>query len=88
MAHDRKYGQVTLERGTIGEDEPVMVFRAQDALLPELIAYYHFLCMRDGTDMEHLKVIAHRHRDILVWQDEHPLQVKIPDTQAGQVEYR
>lgn len=36
MAVDRKYGRVTLERGTIGEDEPVVVFRAQDKMLPEL----------------------------------------------------
>ena len=30
MGIDAKYGRVTTERGDIGEDEPVVVFRAQD----------------------------------------------------------
>jgi hypothetical protein len=34
VAVDRKYGRVTTERGTIGEDEPVIVFRAQSSSWP------------------------------------------------------
>jgi hypothetical protein len=38
MAVDKKYGRVTLENGSIGEDEPVVVFRAQDVVLPRLLS--------------------------------------------------
>lgn len=37
MAIDLKYGRVTLENADIGEDEPVVVFRARDALLPKVL---------------------------------------------------
>lgn len=30
MAYDQKYGQVQLEHGNIGENEPVFVIRAKD----------------------------------------------------------
>ncbi len=49
MAIDNKYGKVTLEHGTIGEDEPVVVFRATDSFLPKLLAYYHSFCLRGGS---------------------------------------
>ncbi|HEY5484425.1 MAG TPA: hypothetical protein VIK31_11555 [Propionibacteriaceae bacterium] len=35
--HDSTYGKVTTEHGTIGADEPVIVFRAKDKLLPALL---------------------------------------------------
>jgi hypothetical protein len=54
MAIDTKYGRVTTERGTIGEDEPVVVFRAQDELLPKVLAYYHQLCLEEGSPRHHL----------------------------------
>lgn len=40
MAVDGKYGRVTLEHGDIGEDEQVVVFRAQDSLLPKVLAWW------------------------------------------------
>ena len=40
MARDLKYGTVIVERGTIPDDEPVFVLRAQDALAADTIRYY------------------------------------------------
>lgn len=57
MAYDRKYGKVTTEFGNIGEDEPVVVFRAQDVLLPKVLAYYHLFCMKIGSPRFHLNLI-------------------------------
>lgn len=83
MSYDRKYGQVTTERGSIGEDEPVVVFRAQDRLLPALLHAYWQLCDEAGTGMHHLHVISQRIADIQAWQESHP--VKTPDTTPEQV---
>lgn len=35
MPVDRKYGRVMLEHGGVGTNEPVVIFRADDELLPE-----------------------------------------------------
>jgi hypothetical protein len=51
MGVSDKYGQVTTERhgktGPIGEDEPVALFRAQDALSIYALEYYYELCSRE-----------------------------------------
>lgn len=83
MAIDKKYGRVTLEHGTVGEDEPVMVFRAQDVLLPDLIAYYHMLCLRAGSPLRHLRLVAERHREIEAWQENPSNRVKVPDSETS-----
>ena len=45
MPYDLKYGQVTLEnQRNIADDEPVIVFRAQDRLLPKLLKVYRYFC--------------------------------------------
>lgn len=49
MAIDSKYGKVTLEKGTIGEDEPVFVLRAKDRLSPALLQQYILLCLETRT---------------------------------------
>jgi hypothetical protein len=69
MAIDLKYGRVTLERGTIGEDEVVVVFRAQDALLPKVLAYYHLFCLRAGSPRRHLDMILDARETVEEWQD-------------------
>jgi hypothetical protein len=77
MAEDRKYGKVTLERGTIREDEPVVVFRGQDKLLPKVLAYYHLFCLKEGSPKEHLDLILSRRKEILIWQGDN--KTKVPD---------
>ena len=68
MAIDGKYGKVTLEHGTIGEDEPVIVFRAQDALLPKVLMYYHLFCLKSGTPKRHLDLIIESLDIVRRWQ--------------------
>jgi hypothetical protein len=68
MAIDIKYGKVTLEHGTIGVDEPVVVFRATDSFLPKLLAYYHLFCLRGGSPRRHLDIILDGREKVLAWQ--------------------
>jgi len=75
MGIDRKYGNVTLEHGTIGADEPVVVFRAQDAMLPGLLDLYRQLCTEAGSPDHHLTGIDATKADIVAWQQDHHIQV-------------
>jgi hypothetical protein len=68
MGIDGKYGRVTVERGTIGEDEPVVVFRAQDALLPKVLDIYAFLCEIAGSPSRHLQLIRETSLTVKGWQ--------------------
>lgn len=85
MAVDDKYGRFTPERGSIGKDEPVVVFRGKDRLLPELLAVYERMCEHEGADEHSVRVIAQRRQEIVAWQAAHPRQVKTPDTTPEQV---
>lgn len=77
MAIEFKYGKVTLENSNIGEDEPVIVFRAKDKTLPALLGYYWSLCHNEGSPKEHLDRINSTREKITEWQLANP--VKIPD---------
>lgn len=68
MALDGKYGRVTLENGTVGEEEPVVVFRAQDKLLLPLMHEYRRLCEEAGSPARHLDQIDASCRQIEAWQ--------------------
>jgi len=80
MAIDNKYGRVTLENGTVGEDEPVFVFRAQDAMLLKVLAYYHFICMKEGSPRRHLDKILDGRDQIAEWQKDSENFTKIPES--------
>lgn len=75
MAIDGKYGRVTLEKGTVGEDEPVIVFRAQDKLLPEVLNAYMRLAIHAGCPERHLEAIEDAKNAIEDWQKDNPTQV-------------
>lgn len=77
MAIEFKYGRVTLERSTIGEDEPVVVFRAQDRFLGRVLTDYMNVCADNGSPPEHLNRISETRRKILDWQATNP--TKTPD---------
>ena len=81
MARDRKYGKVTLENGHIGEDEPVMVFRAKDRLLPALIDMYLLMCRLAGSPQRHMDLIAENRDIVVAWQAQNP--TKTPDSEAS-----
>jgi len=82
MAIDTKYGRVTTERGTIGEDEPVVVFRAQDELLPKVLAYYHLFCVKAGSPRHHLDAIMNARGDVVAWQEHNHTQTPRSDSLA------
>lgn len=81
MAIDNKYGRVTLEHGTIGEDEPVVVFRATDRLLPKVLAYYHLFCLKDGSPRRHLDIIMDSLEKVTEWQGNN--LTRTPDSEAS-----
>lgn len=87
MPLDRKYGKVTLEHkpDSMEDDEPVVVFRAQDKLLVPLLARYENLntaAKPDGFDPDQDE-FTQQARDTVVaiakWQAKHADKVKLPD---------
>lgn len=79
MAIDAKFGRVTLEHGSVGEDEPVVVFRARDSVLPKLLAYYHLFCLRIGSPKRHLDMILSARDQVIVWQEQHGSRIPKSD---------
>ncbi len=76
MPVDKKYGQVELENPrSVGEDEPVVVFRAKDKLLPNLLETYYYMCKTAGSPENHLAGIVDTLEDIRQWQFENDTQV-------------
>lgn len=75
MAVDLKYGRIHFEEpNTIGEDEPVVVFRAQDRLLPKLLKVYRYFCELAGSPDKHLRLIDEGAAIIKQWQISHRTQ--------------
>ena len=72
MAIDLKYGQVTVERpGDMGDDEPVIVFRSKDRLLPMVLGYYSALCEAEGSPEGHLNRLDETMDRVKEWQRTH-----------------
>ncbi len=81
---DGKYqttGDIQKLDGTpIPDDEPLILFRAKDALLlPQLLEDYRALCRQSGSPAQHLEGITDRITVIKQWQDEHEEIVRRPD---------
>ena len=85
MGIDGKYGRVSTERGSIGEDEPVIVFRAQDATTPDLIEAYRDLCIQAGSPQHHIDLINATLWRFVRWQQDHPTKVPSSDGYVPQV---
>jgi hypothetical protein len=75
MATNVKYGQVTLETGTIGEDEPVFILRAQDKLTPYIIATYAAMASLSGSPPEFVDNLEIAMDDMILWQEENGSRV-------------
>jgi len=76
MPKDLKYGEVTLERQrNIQDDEPVFVFRAQDAMLPAILGVYYELCLLNGSPAHHLQGIERAREAVEEWQRFNEAQV-------------
>jgi hypothetical protein len=83
MGYDRKYGRVTTEHGEIPDDEPVIVFRARDNLTCPLLSHYRELCEQAGSPQRHLELIEGTYTMFADWQEAHPDQVKVPDSERS-----
>lgn len=81
MARDNKYGRVTLEHGSIGEEEPVVVFRAQDDILIEVLDFYYKRCEAAGSPPRHLEIISETIGIVEDWQRSH--DTKTPDSKTS-----
>jgi hypothetical protein len=79
MATEQKYGRATVERGTIGGDEPVFIIRAKDALACPAISAYWQLCEVNHADAAHLDGVGAAYTAVADWQEAHPDLVKRPD---------
>jgi len=80
---DGKYktdGSIMKNDGTLLDaNEPLMLFRGQDKLLPELLEYYNQLCAQSGSPQAQIQAIQERLGAIKKWQADHPERVKVPD---------
>lgn len=77
MGIDNKYGRVTVERvrnRPIGDDEPVVLFRSQDKLLPQVLEAYRTIAEANGSPLEHLEGIDAALAKVVSWQQEHRTQ--------------
>lgn len=76
MPIDLKYGRVTLEhQRNVGDEEPVIVFRAQDALVLEVLSFYADRCQREGSPAGHIEQIERTFDAIQAWQQDHPTKI-------------
>jgi hypothetical protein len=59
----------------IPDDEPVVVFRAKDKHLPEVLKAYYYECRNEEQE----KAIQKLREKILDWQEKNPAKVHEPD---------
>lgn len=83
MALEGKYGNVSVELGSIPDDEPVFLLRAQDMLAVPAIREYLDLCTRAGCVEEHLDGIGVAIGRFARWQVVHPDKAKLPGSPAA-----
>jgi hypothetical protein len=83
MGYDGKYGKVTTEHGDIPDDEPVIVFRAQDRFSADVLRFYRELCKENGSPQRHLNLIAMTQAKFAAWQEVHANRVKVPDSESS-----
>ncbi len=81
MGYDRKYGRITIEHGEeIPEDEPVVVFRGRDRLLPAILNIYIELCDLAGSPENHVELATGTYELVSNWQLENPHKVRTPQS--------
>ena len=83
MGVDGKYGKVTVEHGDIGEDEPVIVFRARDMAVPPLLDWYFGYCEELGSPERHLDLVNATYWTMKKWQEANPDKVRVPTSESS-----
>ncbi|MDB5178530.1 MAG: hypothetical protein JWN01_473 [Patescibacteria group bacterium] len=80
---DTKYqtsGDITKLDGTpIPADEPLMLFRGRDKLLPQLLDHYKVLRINAGSSEKFIKILQKQIDAIKQWQANNPDRIRIPD---------
>lgn len=80
---DGKYktdGNITKLNGTpIPDDEPLVLFRAKDKLLPQLLEDYKKLCQDAGCQPQQVETLGPLIQVTKDWQAANPDKVKLPD---------
>jgi len=84
MAFDGKYGRITTEYGDIPDDEPVLIFRAQDVTTPRVAEYAARVAGEVGATQGHKRGLRDAAAYIRHWQRVHRDRVKVPDTAEEQ----
>lgn len=83
MGFDGKYGRVTTEHGNIPDDEPVIVFRGRDRIVPAMLRFYREMCESNGSPQRHLGLIDRSRSEIEAWQAQHPDKTRTPDSERS-----
>ena len=80
---DGKYktnGNITKMDGTpIPDDEPLILFRAKDKLLPQVIENYKKLCQDAGCQPQQIETLGQLIQQVKDWQAANPDKVRLPD---------
>ena len=80
---DGKYktdGNITKMDGTpIPDDEPLILFRAKDKLLPQVIENYKRLCQAAGCQPQQVESLGPLVQQVKDWQTANAGKVKLPD---------
>ena len=82
MAHDAKYGRVTVEHepgNPLGDDEPVFLLRARDATAVSVLYAYAAICAKANSPTEHVDAVEDLAETFREWQTNHIDLVKTPD---------
>lgn len=85
MGYDRKYGKVTTEFGDIPDHEPVVIFRSQDKLIIDVLAYYVLKCVKAGSPMRHVRIVLNTIGFIREWQSIHGSRIPNSDSSASRL---
>ena len=80
---DGKYktdGTITkLDDTPLPPDEPLVLFRGHDKVLPEMLEAYKGLCRKAGSPIQHLDSIDKLNQEIKLWQSANPDKIKVAD---------
>jgi hypothetical protein len=85
MSRDRKYGEISAERGRFYQGEPLFIFRAKDQFAPLVLRIYaaiirnHALSNNTPRYLDHCSSVESQAFTMEQWQKENGGLVKIPD---------
>jgi hypothetical protein len=80
MGHERKYGEITTERGYIPPEEPVFLLRAQDICAVPAMQKYLDECIDQGSPEYHINGVGEAIQRFLDWETSHG--AKVPTSSA------